>query len=165
MTLVRWCLHLRMLSSSAYDTLRRVLVLPCGCTLRDYTHYIKAGIGIQPDVTQQLLTAIKYDTLEDHHFMLHSIYKPIEEVTMMISTNSACISTVMPSVRILERMLNKQDDDDDAGIRTMKSEILTSLEWRFNYIEQIEKLCVATILDTRFKYHLFTGTEKQQLTR
>ena len=128
-----------MLSSSAYDTLRRVLVLPCGRTLRDYTHYIKAGIGIQLDVTQQLLTAIKYDTLEDHHFMLHSIYKPIEEVTMMISTNSACISIVIPLVRILERMLNKQDDDDDdAGIGTMKSEMLTSLEYRFSYIEQIE---------------------------
>ena len=100
-----------MLSSSAYDTLRRVSVLPCSCTLRDYTHYIKA---LQRDVTQQLLTAIKYDTLEDHHFMLHSIYKPIEEVAMMISTNSACISIVIPLVRILERMLNKQDDDDDA---------------------------------------------------
>ena len=64
--LVRWSLHLRILSSSAYDTLRRVLMLLCGRILRDYTHYIKEGIGIQPEVTQQFLTAIKYDTLEDH---------------------------------------------------------------------------------------------------
>ena len=38
----------------------------------------------------------------------------------MISTNSAWISAVIPLVRILERMLNKHDDD--AGIRTIKSE-------------------------------------------
>ena len=95
---------------------------------------------------------------------LVSLLKPIEEVTKMISTNSACISAVIPLVRILERMLNKHDDDD-AGIRTMKSEMLTSLECRFNHIEQIEKLCVAIILDPRFKHHFFTGTETQQLTR
>ena len=95
---------------------------------------------------------------------LVSLLKPIEEVTKMISTNSTCISAVIPLVRILERMLTKHDDDD-AGIRTMKSEMLTSLECRFNHIEQIEKLCVATILDPRFKHHFFTGTETQQLTR
>ena len=64
---------------------------------------------------------------------LISLLKPIEEVTKMISTNSACISAVIPLVRILERLLNKHDDDD-AGIRTMKSEMLTSLECRFNYV-------------------------------
>ena len=47
----------------------------------------------------------------------------------------------------------------------MKSEMLTSLECRFNYIEQIEELCVATILDPRFKHHFFMGTETHQLTR
>ena len=60
-------------------------------------------------------------------------------------------------------MLNKHNDD--AGIRTMKSEVLTSLESRFNYIEEIEELSVATILDPQFKHHFFTGTETQQLTR
>ena len=64
---------------------------------------------------------------------LISLLKPIEEVTKMISTNSACISAVIPLVRILvgedfEKMLNKHDDD--AGIRTMKSEMLSSLESR-----------------------------------
>ena len=94
---------------------------------------------------------------------LISLLKAIEEVTNMTSKNSACISAVIPLLRISERMLNKHDDD--AGIRTMKSEMLASLECRFNYIEQIEKLCVATILDPRFKHHFFTGTETQQLTR
>ena len=70
---------------------------------------------------------------------LISLLQPIEELTKMISTNSACISAVIPLVRILE-MLNKHDDD--AGIRTMKSEILSSLESRLNCIEQIEELCL-----------------------
>jgi len=43
--IIRWCLHLKMLSSGAYNVLRKVLVLPCGCTLRDYTHFIQAGVG------------------------------------------------------------------------------------------------------------------------
>ena len=55
--------------------------------------------------------------------------------------------------------------ENDTGIRMMKSEILTSLECRFNHIEQTEKLCVATIVDPRFKHYFFTGTETQQLTR
>ena len=63
-----------MLSSTTYDTLRRVLVLPCGRTLRDYTHFIESGIGIQPEVTQQLLTAMKYDTLDDHQKYISVIF-------------------------------------------------------------------------------------------
>ena len=47
---IRWCLHLKMLSGTAYDTLRKTLVLPCGRTLQDYTHFIKEGTGIQPEV-------------------------------------------------------------------------------------------------------------------
>ena len=46
---------------------------------------------------------------------LISLLKPIEEVTKMISKNLTCISAVIPLVRILERMLNKHDDN--AGIR------------------------------------------------
>ena len=64
--LIHWCLHLKMISSTANDTLRHILVLPCGRTLQDYTHYIKAGVGIQTDVTRQSLSVTKMDTLEDY---------------------------------------------------------------------------------------------------
>ena len=94
---------------------------------------------------------------------LIALLKPIEEITKMISTNSACISAVIPLVKILKRMFNKHDDD--AGIRTMKSEMLTSLECRFDGIEQIDELCVATVLDPPFKHHLFVETETPQLAR
>ena len=48
--------------------------------------------------------------------------KPVEEVTKIISTNSARISAVIPLVKILEKALNKHEDD--AGILTMKAEML-----------------------------------------
>ena len=54
--IIRWCLHLRMLSGSAYDALRRVLILPSDRTLHDYTHYIKAGVGVQVDIINQLMS-------------------------------------------------------------------------------------------------------------
>ena len=94
---------------------------------------------------------------------LIALLKPIEEVTKIIATNPACISAVIPLVKILKRMFNKHHDD--AGIRTMKSEMLTSLECRFDGIEQIDELCVATILDPRFKHHFYMETETPQLTR
>jgi len=40
-----------MLSTTAYDALRRLLVLPYGRTLRNYIHYIKAGFGIQQELS------------------------------------------------------------------------------------------------------------------
>ena len=64
--LIRWCLHLKMLSTTTYDTMRRLLVLPCGRTLRDYTHYIQAGFGVQAEVTKQLMETAKLESLEEH---------------------------------------------------------------------------------------------------
>jgi len=54
-----------MLSGSSYDALSRVLVLPTDRTLRDYTHFVKGGMGIQVDVTKQLRSETNVDELED----------------------------------------------------------------------------------------------------
>lgn len=45
--MIRWCLYLRHLSSSAYELLRNsgVLKLPSQRTLRDYTYYTDAATG------------------------------------------------------------------------------------------------------------------------
>jgi len=51
--IIRWCLHLRMLSGLSYDALSCVLVLPTDRTLQDYMHFVKGGVGIQVDVTKQ----------------------------------------------------------------------------------------------------------------
>ena len=55
--MIRWCLHLKLMSSSAYDALRStgVLTLPCERTLRDYTHWMEAGPGFIDSVEEHLM--------------------------------------------------------------------------------------------------------------
>jgi len=60
--------------------------------------------------------------------------KIIEEITKMISKDSASISMLIPMVNILERAFNNKHEDD-SGIQTMKGEMLKSLESRFDNIE------------------------------
>ena len=70
---------------------------------------------------------------------------------------------MIPLVRILQKILNKHHGD--AGIRTMKSEMLTSLEHKFDEMEQIEELSVATMLDPRFKHNFFAEAETKLSAR
>ena len=63
--LIRWCLHLKMLSSSAHNSLRKILTLPCGRALQDYMHWIQAGSGVQSKVTEQLMKAADIESLPD----------------------------------------------------------------------------------------------------
>ena len=63
--LIQWCLHLRMLSGSASDALCHILIFPTDRTLRDNTHFIKSGTGIQAEVTQQLISETNFYNLEE----------------------------------------------------------------------------------------------------
>ena len=63
--LIRWCLHLRMMSTVAYDALRGVLTLPCGRTLQDYTRWVRADVGVQSEVTEQLMKEVKIESLQE----------------------------------------------------------------------------------------------------
>ena len=65
--MVKWCLHLKMISSAAYHSMRSsgFIKLPSERTLRDYTHLIKAATGIQPEVSLQMMKEAKMDELED----------------------------------------------------------------------------------------------------
>ena len=59
--MVRCCLYLRHLSSSAYETLRDTgtIRLPSQKTLRDYTHHTKVTVGFSKEVDKQLQVATK----------------------------------------------------------------------------------------------------------
>jgi len=59
--MVRWCLYLRHLSSSAYKSLREtgVIKLPSQRTLRDNTHHTKATVGFTKEVDKQLQVTAK----------------------------------------------------------------------------------------------------------
>jgi len=62
--MIKWYLHLRHLSSSSYEALRksRCLSLPSQRTLRDYAHYAKAEAGFSTAVDEQLIEASEVAT-------------------------------------------------------------------------------------------------------
>ncbi|SMN01233.1 hypothetical protein SPONN_2329 [uncultured Candidatus Thioglobus sp.] len=85
--MIKWCMHLKMLSPACYNSLRSsgVLKLPSERTLRDYTNIIKASTvnicffqklfihislqarsGLQRDVDEQLLKEADIDSTCDH---------------------------------------------------------------------------------------------------
>ena len=63
--MIKWCLHLKMLSSAAYRAMRKSILLPSERTLRDYTHLVKGSTGIQPEVNSLLRKEAKVPLLED----------------------------------------------------------------------------------------------------
>jgi hypothetical protein len=65
--LIKWCLSLKMLSSSSYRALRSsgILVLPSERTLRDYTHWMKSDPGFSDSVDRELVKEAKIDHVAD----------------------------------------------------------------------------------------------------
>ena len=63
--MIRWCLHLRLISGGGYRLLREsgTLQLPSERTLRDYTHVVPPAIGFQERVAEQLAEQAKLDSL------------------------------------------------------------------------------------------------------
>lgn len=66
--IIKWCLSMKLMSTSSYDALRssNVVVLPSARTLRDYTHFVKAQSGFSPDVDHQLQREAKLDSIADY---------------------------------------------------------------------------------------------------
>ena len=65
--MIRWCLNLKSLSSSAYHSLRTsgFMKLPSERTLRDYTHFIKSKVGFYSDLDQQLADEAQLSRIAD----------------------------------------------------------------------------------------------------
>lgn len=63
--IIRWCLNLKLLSSSAYHAVRTAgfISLPSERTLRDYSNYFKCKAGLE--VNQQLHKEAKIDELHE----------------------------------------------------------------------------------------------------
>ena len=70
----------------------------------------------------------------------------IEEITKSISCDSASVLMIIPFIRGLRLTLEK-NDDSDRGVRTMKADMLQSLNDCYDGIEEEDVLAVATILD------------------
>ena len=88
-----------------------------------------------------------------------AVLDPVEEITRSISTEVASVSLIIPFIRAFRRTL--ENHDNDRGIRTMKSEMLTSLNRRYGDVESNESLVLATLLDPRFKDKFFSGAHEK----
>ena len=67
--IIKWCLSIKLRSSSSYNALSNsgVLVLPSDRTLRDYTHFVKAQAGFSPEMGKQLQRKAKFDSIPLYH--------------------------------------------------------------------------------------------------
>jgi len=66
--IIKWCIYLQHLSSGACEVLRSSgrVKLPSQWTLRDYTHYYKAGYGFCVETDQQLIKAGNFTNCHEH---------------------------------------------------------------------------------------------------
>ena len=88
-----------------------------------------------------------------------AVLNPVEEITRSISTEVASVSLIIPFIRAFRRTL--EDHNNDRGIRTMKSEMLDSLNRRYGGAESNKALVLATMLDPRFKDKFFSGVHER----
>ena len=70
--LIKWCLHIKYKSSSAYHAIRStgVLTLPSERTLNDYTHVVKERVGFQKSVNCQLVSEANVQEEKDKYTVL-----------------------------------------------------------------------------------------------
>ena len=91
------------------------------------------------------------------------ILEPVEEITQVISKETAMLSMIIPFVQVLLRTWEREEDD--RGIRTMKLEMIKSLKSRFAGIEDNKLLCLATLLDPRFKDNFLSTTLQESVQK
>ena len=87
----------------------------------------------------------------------------VEEITKSISTDAASTSLIIPFIQAFQLTLEKHDDSDK-GIRTMKADMLASLNRLYGNIERNTTLTVATLLDPRFKDKFFSKSDTKTKT-
>ena len=83
----------------------------------------------------------------------------VEELTKSVSADCASVAIIIPFVKMLSKTLQKHHND--SGVRTMKNEMLCSLNQRFCDIGDNQHLVLASLLDPRFKNRFFDGAEQQ----
>ena len=87
---IRWCLHLKMTSSAAYDSLRGILKLPCGRTLRDYTRWIRAGVGLQTEVMEQLRNEVEINSMQEWQKYVGVVFDEVKIKEGIVYDKESC---------------------------------------------------------------------------
>ena len=86
-----------------------------------------------------------------------TVLTPVEEITQSISSDASSASVIIPFIRALRKHL-EDHDEADRGVRTMKEQMLTSLNRRYRNIETNEAVALATLLDPCFKDRCFSSS-------
>ena len=149
-------------SSIAYHklaTIQENLQLPKHTLKQDVSKQKMALAAYAAENDIQQLTANQLEITRKMMLVL----EPVEEITQVISKETATLSMVIPFVRILLRSWEKEEDD--RGIQTMKHQMTQSLKSRFAGIEDNKLLCLATLLDPRFKDKFCQQHYKSQCKR
>ena len=105
---------------------------------------------------QMVLTLTQLDIANN----VIDILSPVEEITRTISEDKACISVIIPMVRVLRKTL--EQSGEDRGVHSMKSAMLESLQKRFYDIEETDFLVLSTMLDPRYKDKFFSSTNSHE---
>ncbi len=79
------------------------------------------------------------------------LLQPFEEYTKLMSNNNSCISEVIPAITVLKKFLSRDDGEKTAGVRTMRDELSSALERRFQTAFSNKNFVLATTIDPRFK--------------
>lgn len=98
--------------------------------------------------------ADQWDTVSN----LIDTLEPVEEVTLEISRSEASISSVIPSIAVLKMVL-QAEGPNTRGIKTLRETMLQSLQKRFARMEETKCLVLATLLDPRYKGHVFFAVD------
>ena len=83
-----------------------------------------------------------------------SLLAPFEECTRDVSSDAARIFVVIPLVAILRNILSRYGND--AGVKTLKSSLLESVNERFANIQEEPLYAISSLTDPRFKQKFFT---------
>ena len=70
--MIRWCIYLRHLSDTAYDTLRasNAIKLPSQRTVRNYTYYTSSQPGFSASVDKQIQDYARFESERDKYVVL-----------------------------------------------------------------------------------------------
>ncbi|GBP78624.1 Zinc finger BED domain-containing protein 4 [Eumeta japonica] len=86
---------------------------------------------------------------------LTQVLKFFYEATLDLSFDNACISIVIPLIALLNRKLQFRDENESEVMRSMKTKLHESMNRRFAYVQGHAALITSTLLDPRFKKHIF----------
>ena len=90
--------------------------------------------------------------------------EPFAEATLKLSKDDACISQVIPFIAtiMVKLQVNKSNDH---GVIMHKRELIEGMNERFSLIEHEEEYAYATILDPRYKCHVFRDATAAQVAK